>query len=135
MDILPTIALICPLLCVAFMGLLLAIGIIALPFMYAGRIRAWTDNRTPQEVFEALDEGATRGFIQIRPASYVYEEFFTTQTPVARVLGNTVQRYSLLLGRVLAEDETGVVISERFPPSVGLGWVGVVLAEPKADGT
>ena len=130
-----TLALVCPMLCVAFMGALFVAGLLGMPFLYAGKIRRWTEGRTPQEAFDALDEGATRGFIQIRPASYVYEEFFTTKTPAAKVLANTVHRYSLLLGRVLAQDDTGVVVSEQFPPRVGLGWVGVVLVQDKPDGT
>ena len=60
--------LLCGLVCVVGAIVIVLVPFVALPLIYAKRILAWTEGRTPRDAYDALAQGATRGFFQLRPA-------------------------------------------------------------------
>ena len=113
-------------LCVIFVPLSL---MLFLPLAYRRTCLSWTEGRTPAEAYEAIARGATRGFIQIRPASYLHQVSFSTTKSVQEVLDQTERSFSSFLTQIICRDEGGIIVNMRFPPTLGPGWVGVVLVE------
>ena len=125
----------CPLACFALMIVAVVGAMVGLPLMYRSTFVSWTEGRTPREAWDAIAVGATRGFLQIRPGSYLYEDVFDTERTPADVLDHIAAKFSGLLLSVLARDDEGIAVNMRFPPQAGPGWVGVVLCEPADGGT
>jgi hypothetical protein len=114
------------LLCIIFVPLSL---MLLLPLAYRKKCLSWTEGRTPAEAYEAIAVGATRGLFQIRPASYLHEVAFKTDKSPAEVLDQTAKSFTSILTQVINRDEGGIIVNMRFPPTLGPGWVGVVLVE------
>jgi len=108
------------------------------PVLLRKRIEGWTKDRTPWEVWEGLEKGATRGGFQIRPASYLHEEDLSVPWPAEAALEQVARFFSAGWGRkVLGRDAQAVVFSMRFLPWIAtdMGWIGVAWAFPNQQGT
>ena len=58
--------------------LLVIVAVLLPPRLLKKRIASWTEGKTNQQVWDALEVGATRGGFQLRPATYLHEDELTT---------------------------------------------------------
>ena len=115
------------------------IGImVLLPLVMKKRIDGWTEGKANPQIWEALEQGATRGWFQVRPASYLYESELATPLPPGQALHKIHAFFSSGWGRkVLSTDNQSVVFSLRFFPflAADLGWIGAAWAYQGPQGT
>ncbi len=111
-------------------------AMVAAPFLYSGRLAAWTEG-SPREAYDRLGDGATTGGFQVFPCSYMVEGHDTTHVAPDIVVEHLAQQFSTGWGRQLFfRDDTGVVGEIRFIKflATDLGWIAAAVIEPTADG-
>jgi len=122
----------------ALMMFALLFGVFGLPMVYGKRIASWTEGKSTVDAWTAIEQGGTRSFFQVFPASYLVEEQVQSFRPPPQAWEYATALFSSGWGRkVLHRDQHGLVVSYRFLPFLGtdLGWIGVLLVQPNGPGS
>jgi hypothetical protein len=111
---------------------------VGLPLLLKKRIATWTQGPSSRQAWGAIEQGATRGFFQFFPATFLEEQVVMSPRPLPQALEHVASIFASGWGRkVHLRDAEGIVVSVRYLPflATDIGWVGVVLAQPQPQGT
>lgn len=114
------------------------VGIFLPPMVMKKRIAAWTEGKTNLQIWESLEQGSTKSWFQIRPASFLYETELATPMSPGQALHKVHTFFSSGWGRkVLSTDEQSVVFSMRYLPflATDFGWIGAAWVYQTPAGT
>lgn len=138
MDIAAILMLVVTLAGSVLMMLALLFGVFGLPLVYGKRIASWTEGKSTLDAWSTIEQGASRGFFQVFPATYLVEEQFQSNRPPRQAWEYATALFTSGWGRkVLHRDQHGLAVSYRFLPFLGtdFGWIGLILVEPYGPGS